>query len=60
MNRITCGIAEDLLPLYIDGCCSEDSRQVLEEHLETCKKCKEKYAHMQKEIIRLIDIGRKA
>ena len=26
MNPITCGMAADLLPLYLDGCCSADSR----------------------------------
>ncbi len=43
MNDITCGIAEDLLPLYIDDCCSEESRQAIEEHMKKCKKCEEKY-----------------
>lgn len=47
MNNITCGIAEDLLPLYIDGCCSKDSQQAVEDHMKTCKKCKEKYLHLQ-------------
>ena len=27
MNPITCGMAADLLPLYLDGCCSADSRR---------------------------------
>ena len=47
MNNITCGIAEDLLPLYIDGCCSKDSRQAVEEHMKTCKKCREEYHRVQ-------------
>lgn len=50
MNNVTCGIAEDLLPLYIDGCCSKDSRQAVEEHMKTCKKCKEKYLHLQSDL----------
>lgn len=37
MNNVTCGIAEDLLPLYMDGCCSKDSRQAVEEHMRTCE-----------------------
>lgn len=47
MNNVTCGIAEDLLPLYMDGCCSKDSRQAVEEHMRTCEKCREKYLHLQ-------------
>ena len=43
MNNVTCGIAEDLLPLYMDGCCSKDSRQAVEEHMRTCEKCRKKY-----------------
>lgn len=35
MNPITCGMAADLLPLYLDGCCSADSRAALEAHMDT-------------------------
>ena len=34
MNPITCGMAADLLPLYLDGCCSADSRAALEAHMD--------------------------
>lgn len=37
--NISCNVIEDLLPLYHDGVCSEDSRKLVEEHLKTCKKC---------------------
>ena len=37
--KITCQVVEDLLPLYHDGVCSEDSRVLVEEHLNTCAKC---------------------
>ena len=36
MNPITCGMAADLLPLYLDGCCSADSRAALEAHMDAC------------------------
>jgi len=35
--RITCEIIKDLLPLYHDNVCSEDSRKLIEEHLLTCE-----------------------
>ena len=41
-----CGIIKDLLPSYIDGLTSEDSNQAIEEHLETCDKCKAYYVAM--------------
>lgn len=36
---ISCKVIEDLLPLYHDGVCSEDSRKIVEEHLKNCPKC---------------------
>lgn len=39
---ISCDIIQDLLPLYEDGCCSEASRDLVEEHLKECKVCQEK------------------
>lgn len=35
-----CEIVNDLLPLYVDGDCSESSRLIVEEHIETCKECR--------------------
>ena len=32
--KISCNIIEDLLPLYVDDMVSEDSRQLVEEHLQ--------------------------
>lgn len=37
---ITCEIIQDLLPLYEDGCCSEQSRKIVEEHLAECESCR--------------------
>ena len=39
--NLTCNIVEDLLPLYIDEVCSEESRKAVQEHLCHCKKCRE-------------------
>lgn len=38
--KITCEIIKDLLPLYHDGVCSDDSRTVVAEHLLECDSCK--------------------
>ena len=40
--NITCEMAEDLLPLYLEDACSADSRAALEAHLRTCPACREK------------------
>ena len=37
--KIKCDIIRDLLPLYADDACSEDSRKIVEEHLAECPEC---------------------
>ena len=37
---MNCEIVSDLIPLYIDGCCSEASALAVEEHIQTCDHCK--------------------
>lgn len=34
-----CNIIKDLLPLYVDEVCSEDSKKIVEEHLKDCDNC---------------------
>jgi ABC-type antimicrobial peptide transport system permease subunit len=38
MNK-TCDIVQDLMPLYLDGICSDASRQMVTEHLKSCPSC---------------------
>lgn len=40
--KISCEIIRDLLPLYHDGVCSSESKQLIEEHLAVCRDCQEK------------------
>lgn len=50
MNPITCGMAADLLPLYLDGCCSADSRAALEAHMDACPACLAQYAQLRRDL----------
>lgn len=34
-----CKLIQDLLPLYHDGVCSDESREIIEEHLTNCAEC---------------------
>lgn len=36
-----CSIVKDLLPLYVEDMVSEETALFIEEHLQTCSKCKE-------------------
>lgn len=39
-SRITCEVIKDLLPLYVDEVLSDDSRALVETHIESCEDCK--------------------
>ena len=39
--KLSCDIIRDLLPLYYDKVCSDDTNKVIEEHLEECESCSE-------------------
>ena len=50
MSPITCGMAADLLPLYLDGCCSADSSAALAAHMDTCPNCRAQYAQLRRDL----------
>ncbi len=41
-----CNVIKDLIPLYIDGCCSEESGKIVKEHIEGCEKCRKIFDEM--------------
>ncbi|MBO4877305.1 MAG: zf-HC2 domain-containing protein [Ruminococcus sp.] len=49
MNN-NCGIIKDLLPLYADGVCSEESRKAVEEHIAGCSECRSELENINKDI----------
>ena len=42
-----CGIIKNLLPLYIDDVCNEESKQAVQNHLAECEKCRSCYEAMK-------------
>lgn len=50
MNKISCNVIQDLLPLYMDQAVSEDSRILVEEHLKECQKCRTCLSEMEAEV----------
>lgn len=46
MTNLPCDVIRDLLPLYVDGVCSEESRAAVEAHLESCESCKAEYQRL--------------
>ncbi|MBQ9252382.1 MAG: zf-HC2 domain-containing protein [Clostridia bacterium] len=45
--KIDCEIIRDLLPLYVDDICSDQSRQAVDEHLRECAECKQMLHQLQ-------------
>ena len=41
---------KDLLPLYIDGLCSDETDRIIKNHLESCEDCKKIYDAMRSEV----------
>ncbi|MCI5937269.1 MAG: DUF4825 domain-containing protein [Eubacterium sp.] len=48
-DKISCKVIQDLLPSYIDGIVSEDSKKLIEDHLTECKECAEILSDMRAE-----------
>lgn len=44
-----CNIIQDLIPLYIDECCSGESAALVRDHLAVCPACRAVYDSMNKE-----------
>ncbi len=50
MSEMSCQVIRDLLPLYVDGALSDESRALVEAHLAECEDCKRELARMREEI----------
>ena len=47
MSNKECDIVQDLLPLYYDNACSEESRRFVEKHLPGCNDCQKMYNELK-------------
>lgn len=43
MQKIPCSVIRDLLVLYDDDVCSEETKQIIEEHIKECEECRAIY-----------------
>ena len=46
-HKLDCAIVRDLLPSYVDGLCSDITKQAIEEHLGACPDCAEALRRMR-------------
>lgn len=47
MNNVSCEVIQDLLPLYCDGVCSGESRELILSHVRGCDRCREEVRLMR-------------
>jgi hypothetical protein len=50
-RNTNCNIVKDLLPLYVDGALSAESKRMVEEHLQICKECSGERERMERDVI---------
>lgn len=51
MKKISCDIIKDVLPLYLDGVVSEDTREMVEEHLCSCDSCRREAEVLKQDLV---------
>jgi len=51
MNNMPCRVIEDLLPLYVDKACSEESCLLVEQHLVSCDYCRKQLEEMKGTVV---------
>ena len=40
MKKINCNIIRDILPLYLDDVVCDDTKELVEDHLNVCDSCR--------------------
>jgi len=51
MSKISCEIIKDLLPLYYDNVCSNESKSMVEAHLKECDYCRKELEQLQTDLL---------
>lgn len=51
MKEINCNVIRDILPLYLDNVVSQDTRELVEEHLQSCESCRKEAAEAGKDVV---------
>ena len=48
--KLSCKVVEDILPMYYDGVCSEETSALVEEHISQCSCCRNMLERLQAEL----------
>ncbi|MFJ7637727.1 zf-HC2 domain-containing protein [Peribacillus sp. NPDC097225] len=50
MKEVKCTIIQDVLPLYMDEVVSQDTKEMVDQHLQHCEKCQKEYETMKQKL----------
>ena len=50
MKKNECNVIRDLMPLVLDRVASDESRALVEEHMNSCEECRKQYEEMKAEL----------
>ena len=50
MKKNDCNVVRDLMPLVLDRVASDESRALVEEHMDSCEECRKQYEEMKAEL----------
>lgn len=53
MSEVKCGVVHDLIPLVVDDVACEESKALVNAHMETCETCRAYYAGMSAQLTRM-------
>ena len=48
--KLPCTVMEDVLPIYLDGICADETEALVQEHLSQCPKCRQMLEKMRMDI----------
>ena len=50
MKKNDCNVVRDLMPLVVDRVASDESREMVEDHITSCEECRKQYEEMKAEL----------
>lgn len=59
MKKISCNVIQDLIPLYIERICSEESNELISDHIQECKECRMSLEEAEKSLFEKMEFPQK-
>lgn len=53
--KLPCAVVRDLLPLYAENLTEDETKKIVDEHLESCEECRQRLAEIDTKIVAPVD-----